>query len=103
MSDKISINLSFNFSSILSLLNESIDLAHWADIDVKDINSESFNIIIKDLEENEEFLIDLKKLKKGFKNWIKSCPKSFAEFQTENYIKNDHFIQILCYGEVVYG
>ena len=100
----ISIQLSFELNYILLLLESSSSMANWADIDVvNNTEKENFSVIIKDLEENEEFEIDLKKLKKGFKNWIKSCPKSFAYFQTEQSVQDDHFIQILCYGEVVYG
>lgn len=62
-------------------------------------------IIVYDPEEDEEHMVTLKDIIKGFGKFIFDCPEQYANMMTENYdfYDADCLLQIVIFGEVTYA
>lgn len=63
------------------------------------------SIIVYDVEEDEEHLLDLKKLNKGLKKLAEKYPQDWADYRLENDDQTtmENLVQCAIFGDAIYG
>lgn len=63
------------------------------------------SIIVYDVEEDEEHLLDLKKLNKGLKKLAEKYPRDWADYRLEedDQTTMENLVQCAIFGDAIYG
>lgn len=72
----------------------------WADVL---LNGGYF--LVEDREEEKDYKVSMKDIEKGFKKFIFTCPRNYANIMTEDsdFYDVDNLLQTIVFGEVIYG
>lgn len=81
------------------LLNECREEI-WADV----LLNGGF-LLVEDVEEEKDYKVSIKDIEKGFATFMLECPQAYARIMDEedDFYDDDALMQVIVFGEVVYG
>ena len=62
-------------------------------------------LLVEDVEEEKDYKVSLKDIEKGFATFMLEYPQAYANIMNEedDYFDDDALMQVIVFGEVVYG